>query len=153
MLTCGDSASGCIHKELCNKKAKEKQRKQGTNHSLNIWWQSAGTHLPQPSFVVRSKHTQDTATIIWVHAGAGMQTARTHHTQTQTTYTNVCSMCTLAQCKRVQQYGDRQYHSHDLFEGRRIRWARTNLAPMFFLLLFLLFLLYRTRVRIYFDSI
>ena len=153
MLTCGDSASGCIHKELCNKKAKEKQRKQGTNHSLNIWWQSASTHLPQPSFVVRSKHTQDTATIIWVHAGAGMQTARTHHTQTQTTYTNVCSMCTLAQCKRVQQYADRQYHSHDLFEGRRIRWARTNLAPMFFLLLFLLFLLYRTRVRIYFDSI
>ena len=132
---------------------KQKQRTEGTNHGLNIWWQSAGTHLPQPSFVVRSKHTQDTATIIWVHAGAVMQTARTHHTQTQPTYTNVCSMWTLAQCKRVQHYADRQYHSHDLFEGGRIWWARTNLAhsPMFFLLLFLLFLLFITRVRIYFD--
>ena len=132
---------------------KQKQRKQGTNHSLNIWWQSAGTHLPQPSFVVRSKHTQDTTAIIWVHAGAGMQTARTHHTQTQHTYTNVCSMCTFAQCKRVQHYVDRQYHSHDFFEGGRIWRARFNLAhrPKFVLLLFLLFLLYITRVRMYFD--
>ena len=151
MLTCGDSASGCIHKELCNKKAKaEKTRNKPQFERLVAECQ----HAPAAAIIrsqvkAHARHSHH----IWVHAGAGMQTARTHHTQTQTTYTNVCSMCTLAQCKRVQQYGDRQYHSHDLFEGRRIRWARTNLAPMFFLLLFLLFLLYITRVRIYFDSI
>ena len=92
MLTCGDSASGCIHKELCNKKAKEKQRKQGTNHSLNIWWQSASTHLPQPSFVVRSKHTQDTATIYgYTRVQACKQ--HVHTTRKHKPHTQTCVQC------------------------------------------------------------
>ena len=67
---------------------KQKQRTEGTNHGLNIWWQSAGTHLPQPSFVVRSKHTQDTATIYgYTRVQACKQhvhTTRKHKPHTQT---------------------------------------------------------------------
>lgn len=84
---------------------KQKQRKQGTNHSLNVWWQSASTHLPQPSFVVRSKHTQDTATIYgYTRVQACKQ--HVHTTRKHKPHTQTCVQC--VRLRNASEYSNTQ---------------------------------------------